>query len=437
MKILLAVSGGIDSMYMAERAPELFPGASFAVAHCNFGLRGDESDGDELFVRNWCALKGLECMVKRFNTASYAADKGISIEMAARDLRYAWFESLCDERGFDRVAVAHNANDNAETLILNLLRGTGTRGMRGMGDHGRIVRPLLDTSRTQIEAWMTGHGLAWREDSSNASVGYKRNRIRHEVFPAFEKINPSFLSTIASGMKHFAQVDDIADEYFRRVEPDVLDRSDTGAAILLKPLLSLSHWQYVLFRLLEGYGLDEATFESITDLLGSGRQIAGKTFEARGWKIVASTDRLLAVPREAASPEGTLTVSEPGTYRFMGRDIRVSIYPKPEGMQLKLPSGTLIADADKLKLPLLLRRWQAGDRMRPLGLKGSKKLSDLFVDLKWSLPQKESAIVATAPGAPSGSVAALLCERIDDSFRVTDSTEVILELAFTGREDPC
>lgn len=437
MKILLAVSGGIDSMYMAEKAPELFPGASFAVAHCNFGLRGGESDGDEQFVRDWCSGKGLECIVKRFPTASYAAEKGISIEMAARELRYAWFDSLCDGRGFDYVAVAHNANDNAETLILNLLRGTGTRGMRGMGSHGRIVRPLLETSRAQIEAWMLDHGLAWREDSSNSSVGYKRNRIRHEVFPAFEQINPSFLKTMASGMKHFAQVDDIADEYFRRVEPEVLDGSGDGSAILLKPLLALTHWRYVLFRLMEGYGFDEATLEDMAELLASGRQIAGKTFEAPGWKIVAASDRLLPLPREAASPKGTLTINAPGNYCFMGRDIRIGIYPKPEGMDPRRHAGILVADGGLLHLPLLLRQWEAGDRMRPLGLKGSKKLSDLFVDLKWTLPQKENAIVAVAPDAPEGRVAALLCERIDDAFRVTDSTETIMEIAFTGQEDPC
>ena len=437
MKILLAVSGGIDSMYLAERAPELFPGASFAVAHCNFGLRGEESDGDEAFVRDWCARKGLECIVKRFDTTAYARDHGISLERAARELRYEWFDSLCAGRGFDRVAVAHNANDNAETLILNLLRGTGTRGLRGMRDRDMLVRPLLETSRAGIEAWMKEHGCKWREDSSNRSPDFKRNRIRHEVLPVLEALNPSCLRTLAADMKHIAQVDDIAEDYFRRVAPEVLDRSGNGGAILLEPLKKLSHWQYVLFRLLEGYGFDEATLDSLVDLLESGRQIAGKTFEAPAWKIVASSDRLLPLPRESASPKGTLTVSCPGTYSFMGRDIRVAIYPRPEGMPLKRPSGDLVADGSLLHLPLLLRPWAAGDRIRPLGLKGSKKLSDLFVDLKWTLPQKENAIVAVAPDAPEGHVAALLCERIDDAFRVTDSTETILEITFTGREDPC
>ena len=141
MRILLAVSGGIDSMYLANRAPELFPGARFAVAHCNFTLRGAESDGDEAFVRDWCAAHALDCFVQRFDTAAYATEHGVSIEMAARELRYAWFARLCREKGFDAVAVAHNADDNAETMLLNLLRGTGTRGLRGMGEHDGIVRP--------------------------------------------------------------------------------------------------------------------------------------------------------------------------------------------------------------------------------------------------------------------------------------------------------
>ena len=142
MKVLLAVSGGIDSMYMLHRAPDLFPGASLAVAHCNFRLRGAESDGDEAFVREECEKAGLTLFVKRFDTSAHASANGISIEMAARELRYAWFRELCREHGFDAVATAHNANDNAETLILNLLRGTGTKGLRGIPDHGSIVRPL-------------------------------------------------------------------------------------------------------------------------------------------------------------------------------------------------------------------------------------------------------------------------------------------------------
>ena len=298
-RILLAVSGGIDSMYLANRAPELFPGARFAVAHCNFALRGAESDADEAFVRAWCAERGLECFVKRFDTRGHAAEHGVSIEMAARDLRYAWFAELRRAGGFDAVAVAHNADDNAETLLLNLLRGTGTRGLRGMGDHDGIVRPLLDIPREDIRAWMTARGLAWREDSTNADSTPKRNRSRNEVFPIFARINPSFVRTLGEDMRRFTRVDDIADSYFRTVREGLT--TETGD-IRIPAVLALEHWEYVLWRLLEGAGLSGPTFEKLVALLRRYKDeprgtvtIGGKTFEGTG-TVLRIEKELLIIP---------------------------------------------------------------------------------------------------------------------------------------------
>ena len=283
-------------MYLANRAPELFPGARFAVAHCNFGLRGAESDGDETFVRAWCAGRGIECLTARFDTRAHAAGHGISIEMAARELRYDWFARLCRERGFEAVAVAHNADDNAETLLLNLLRGTGTRGLCGMGDRDGIVRPLLDTTRAEIRAWMEEHGCAWREDSSNADSGPKRNRIRNEVFPVFARINPSFVRTLGEDMRRIAQVDDIADAYFRAVRPGL---TTEDGAIRIPAVLALEHWEYVLWRLTEDYSLSGPTFGKLTALLRRYRQeprgtvtIGGKVFEGNGVKLVVEKELL-------------------------------------------------------------------------------------------------------------------------------------------------
>ena len=287
--ILLAVSGGIDSMYLANRAPELFPGARFAVAHCNFQLRGAESDGDEAFVRDWCAAHGLSCFVEHFDTRAYAASRGISLEMAARELRYDWFARLCRTEGFEAVAVAHNADDNAETLILNLLRGTGTRGLRGMGERAGILRPLLGLSRAEIRAWMEEHGAAWREDCTNADCTLKRNRIRHEVFPAFEKINPSYLRTLGEDMRRIARVDDIAEGWFRSVEQGL---TTPEGAIRLDALLALEHWEYALWRLVEDASLSGPTFEKLVALLQRYREeprgtvtVGGKTFEGNGCRL--------------------------------------------------------------------------------------------------------------------------------------------------------
>ena len=211
--LLVAVSGGIDSMCLAEKVR--LEGGPFAIAHCNFGLRGEESDGDEAFVKEWAEKHGIPLHVKRFETEACAAREGISIEMAARRLRYHWFGQLCREHGYEAVAVAHNANDNAETLILNLLRGTGPKGITGMKAQGRIpdpdfsdiplLRPLLGMTREELEAFAAEHGLSWREDRTNACNDFKRNKIRNQVFPLFKEINPSFIQTLNNDMERFAE----------------------------------------------------------------------------------------------------------------------------------------------------------------------------------------------------------------------------------------
>ena len=211
--LLVAVSGGIDSMYLAEKVRR--QGGPFAIAHCNFRLRGEESDGDEAFVRDWAERYGVPFHVRRFQTADYARDKGISIEMAARELRYRWFGALCREYGYEAVAVAHNANDNAETLLLNLLRGTGLKGILGMQEAGFLPdpeygdiplrRPLLSATREEITAFMRAEGLPWREDSTNGECHYKRNKLRNQVFPLLAEINPSFVRTLCRSMERFAE----------------------------------------------------------------------------------------------------------------------------------------------------------------------------------------------------------------------------------------
>ena len=211
--LLVAVSGGVDSMCLAEKVR--LEGGPFAIAHCNFGLRGAESDADEALVRAWAEKAGVVCHVRRFDTLARASADGISVEMAARRLRYHWFGELCREFGYSAVAVAHNANDNAETLILNLLRGTGLRGLLGMKASGflpdpdyahiPLLRPLLGLTREEIETFAREHGITWREDSSNAANDYKRNKIRNQVFPVFREINPSFVQTLNRDMERFAE----------------------------------------------------------------------------------------------------------------------------------------------------------------------------------------------------------------------------------------
>ena len=356
MKVLLAVSGGIDSMYMLHRAPELFPGASLAVAHCNFRLRGEESDGDEEFVRAECGKAGLELFVQRFDTSVHASANGISIEMAARELRYAWFRELCLDHGFDAIATAHNANDNAETLILNLLRGTGTKGLRGipsdsvsqkvlpetfatlhpshrnaagpsrssghgrplfqaelfvstMSDGMRIIRPLLGVTRDEIRRWMEQKGFEWREDSTNAECEVKRNKIRNRVFPVFAEINPSFVRTLGEDIERIRQTDDIADDYYREAASHIVRIAPEAASgaileISVTGLLALKHWRYVLWRIIEDYSFSAETFAKLCEILDRYRTgatgtvtLSGKTFQSQGHQLTARRKRLLLTVR--------------------------------------------------------------------------------------------------------------------------------------------
>lgn len=299
MRILLTISGGIDSMYLASRAGELFPGAVFAVAHCNFNLRGAESDGDCAFVKEWCAHHSFPFFSKEFDTSGYAEANGISIEMAARELRYEWFGELCRTEGFDAIAVAHNANDNAETLMLNLLRGTGTRGIRGMSASGvtggmTVLRPLLGTTRKEIERWMTAHGQTWREDRTNAESEYKRNKLRNLAFPVFGDINPSFVKTLGEDMQRFRMVDDIAEDYFLENVATVFD----GDAIDTRRLLQLKHWEYVLWRILEHCSFSYETFGKMTALLEKYKNEPSGTVTLGGKKFESPTHIVRAVRKK-------------------------------------------------------------------------------------------------------------------------------------------
>lgn len=409
-------------MYMAHRAPELFPGALYAIAHCNFSLRSEESDEDERFVREWAAGENLDIFVKRFDTAGYAASGHISIEMAARELRYEWFAQLCKEHGFDAVSVAHNANDNAETMMLNLLRGTGSKGLRGMSgrssDRGlTILRPLLHVERKEITAWMTERGFKWREDSTNSENLFKRNSLRNEVFPLLERMNPSFIGTLGNDMAHFRDIDDIAEDYYR-------DSGFDPADIDLKLLSADKHWKYLLFRLTEGK-LNAAQLKSLQYSIESDKQLNGRRF---GPYVVSG---MHLVGHSIVEGDGCMVVEGPGLYSFNGRSFKVESVPVKDLDGLKQPTGTIIADAEVMKFPFLLRGWKEGDYLNPLGMNGKKKLSDLFVDLKFGAGEKSRAVVAVCPefsGEQGSHAAALLCLRIDRALRVRESTASVVRI---------
>jgi len=381
--LLVAVSGGIDSMCLMEKVRQ--EGGPFAVAHCNFGLRGAESDADEAFVREQAARHGIPCHVKQFDTEAFASAEGISIEMAARRLRYHWFGELCREHGYTAVAVAHNANDNAETLILNLLRGTGLKGITGMKAAGYIpdpdfgdiplLRPLLEMTREEIVAFAREHGLNWREDSTNAQTDYKRNKIRNLVFPVFATINPSFVQTLNRDMERFAA----------ELNLILKNGQNQGRAVAhaSKPMATLGR--------VRGRGPQEVPGGH--DVTGGTRSEATKGLEA------CATAREYAIVEEEW--DGTEAV--------------------------KQPEGVLILDAEKVGA-YVEGAWESGDWIKPLGAPGRKKLQDWFTD--HHIPADEKPFVPLLKSvAEPHHVLAVIPFCIDHSVRVTATTRRILRIS--------
>jgi tRNA(Ile)-lysidine synthase len=444
---LLAVSGGVDSMCLADLWVRCFGADSCAIAHCNFNLRGEDSDGDEALVTDWSREKGVRLHKVSFDTVQYAVANGVSIEMAARELRYRWFAELCEANGYKAVVVAHHADDNAETLVLNMVRGAGLKGLSGMkpistSAYGTIIaRPLLTFTRKQIE----GHTFAWkvpyREDRTNASVEYRRNSIRHEIFPLFERMNPSYVRTLNREMTYLKDASDIVEDWCR-VQLEKVLRPDchferakrVEKYISIPSLLAIPQWRYLLYYILEPYGFNSATLESIEALLMSDRTVSGKRFVSDGYVLLTQRDSLVVRRKEETAGDAFVPIRCAGAYHVNGSRVLVETLAWTPDMPLRQPAGTLIFDADRLKFPFVCRRWRAGDWMIPFGMKGRKKLSDLYADLKYGHLEKETALVIVdcrGDLAEQQHVAAALPVRIDDRYKVTKDTTKIIRIRIT------
>ena len=434
-------------MCLADLWVRAFGPESCAMAHCNFNLRGEDSNADEALVAEWAQAHGVRLHKVSFDTLQYASENGVSIEMAARELRYRWFGELCMEHGYPAVVVAHHADDNAETMVLNMVRGAGLKGLTGMKpisplpyrlDRVSLLRPLLTFTRKQIE----GHAFAWkvpyREDKTNSSVEYRRNSIRHEVFPLFERMNPSYVRTLNREMTYLNDASAIVEQWCKSQISHVIARSEATwqsvpLTVSIPVLLSIPQWRYLLYYILEPYGFNSSTLESLESLLMSDRTISGKRFESEDYVLLTERDRLV-ITKPAENIEVFMPVRGAGTYHVNGSRILVETLARTSDISLKQPEGTVILDAAKLKFPFVLRKWRSGDWMVPLGMKGKKKISDLFTDLKYSRMQKESAVILVdmAGGlAEQQHVAGVAGVRIDDRYKVTDNTETIIRITIS------
>jgi tRNA(Ile)-lysidine synthase len=416
-EILLGISGGIDSMVMLD----LFLRAGYLVsaAHCNFRLRGSESEQDMAFVSEYCSTYNILLHIESFDTESYASENGISVQMAARELRYSWFERLRIENKYAFIAIAHNKDDLAETFLINLVRGTGIRGLTGIRARaGNIIRPLLFASRREILEFASSNNVPYREDTSNREIKYKRNRIRHRIITEFESISPGFIDTVSLTAGKLKDVETIYEDAIGKKFDEICTRTRLGYKLSIDGLRSLDPLNTYLYEFLKKWNFPP---EAIPDIASSLQSTPGKQFFSPSHRLIRDRDYLLVSSRSADITgryyieEGEKAISEPVNLKLS----RTWNHP---GFKIPVDPRIACLDLDRLHFPLILRKWQKGDYFQPFGMEGLKKISDFFIDRKFSLLEKEQTWILTS----ANKVAWIVGHRIDNRFRITGNTRNIL-----------
>jgi len=415
-KVLLAVSGGMDSVLMAH----LFKSAgfSFGIAHCNFQLRGDESVGDQEFCNNLAQQLRVPFHVTTFNTLEYAANEKISTQMAARQLRYQWFEQISQQAGYDVIALAHHQNDAIETILLNLTRGTGIAGMHGiLPKNGKLVRPLLFLQRGEIATLVDENRLAYREDSSNASVKYARNKIRLEIIPKLKELNPALENTFEKNLQHFRDLELLLEQKTAALKKELfLYREDT-ILISLAEIKALEPKRLLLFNLLQDFGVNETI---VDDLIAGLDKHPGRVFETPGYCMTLDRGKLIVSKTSATEYSETLIDRDDLLVNYAG--YKVNVLHDESALIVKNNPFAVSVDTDLLLYPLTLRRWRQGDHFYPLGMQSSKKISDFFIGQKVPL-NKKNEIPLLVNG--NGEIIWIGGYRPDERYKVSDNTKKV------------
>jgi len=425
-KVLLAVSGGMDSVLLCELFYRC--GFRFAIAHCNFGLRGKESDGDESFVRRLATKYKVEFFVNRFDTESYATQQKLSIQEAARNLRYEWFEKIRRTHRFACIATAHHQNDNTETFFINLLRGTGLEGLKGIPPkNGKIIRPILFASRQGIEQFARQHRLKWRHDSSNDSSDYLRNRIRQELIPLLETLQPAFEKVMLNNRQHFAEAWLLLEDWAAEKSKGALLTSSRGILKIDLAALPSKQATYLLYSLLKEKGFRRSQAEAM--IQASPNRAAGRVFHSDSFEALLDRKILLVRKKKKESVVARKITAGTRSFRLPTGNWKIT-RKKERAYEIPRSSATSCLDVSRLSFPLTVRRWQDGDAFYPLGMKGRKKVSDFLVDNKVSLFGKENIFVILS----GNDIICIPGHRIDNRFKVTSATKEILVIEPTNNE---
>lgn len=422
-RILLTVSGGVDSMVMLSLFVEA--GYSVGVAHCNFQLRGAESEEDEVLVEQQAAAFGVPFYNRRFETVAEMERTGESMEMAARRLRYAWFNDLSREHGYTAIAIAHHADDSIETFFINLLRGTGLRGLTGISTQvGRVIRPLMFASRKEILEYAVQHRIPFREDSSNRSTKYLRNKIRLGLIPRIREINPKFTPLMIRNLARLTDAQRFIDHGIERIRGEAVTSEEGIDTIHLDRLDPDFPREFVIYELLaSSYGFKGDVIDALCRALEQ-EGSTGKRFYARDRVAYIDRGRIVVAP-VAPDDECLVTVDEGAARCYCGN--AALYFERLDIDAIKtfgVPEHIAQVDADRLQYPLTLRRWREGDWFVPFGMTGRKKVSDFLVDAKVSAPEKQRQFVLLS----GDEIVWLVGRRIDDRYRLTSETENVLRI---------
>lgn len=418
-KILLAISGGMDSICMLHLFHSL--NYNISIAHCNFQLRGEESNGDELFVKKLAEKLSIRFYSKTFETEKYASENGISIQMAARDLRYDWFKELKKQNNFDVIAIAHNKDDVIETFFNNLSRGTGIKGLTGIAvKSDDVIRPLLFASRDSIQKFMHKNNFEHREDSTNSSTKYSRNLIRHKIIPLFEELNPSFRNTMIENIDRLFQAESILNNTISNKLDDICFNLDNSIHVNIRKLSKLEPINTYLHELISPYGFSNTQVLNICESLQSE---TGKKFISSTHIIVKNRDELI-IEKIKNLTDKEYEILSPNDNKQLPVKLEMKVYPKPKNINIKTDNNTALFDADKVAFPLKIRKWKTGDKFQPLGMTNYKKISDFFIDNKYSILEKDNIYILET----NGNIMWIIGKRIDNRFKVTANTNNIFEI---------
>lgn len=417
-KILLAISGGIDSMVLLHLFEK--SGFNYGIAHCNFKLRGNESDEDEEFVKKQVLIHGVPAFFETFETKEHADINGVSIEMAARELRYEFFEKVRIENGFDFIATAHHQDDLIETFFLNLSRKTGIRGLTGIKEKtGTIIRPLLFAGRGEIENYAHENYIDFREDSSNSEVVFQRNFLRHKILPLFSELNPSFKKNILASIENLKDAEQVYSGFIHSEKMGVVSENQNETVINIEKLQKTSFPKILLFEILSTFNFNSTV---VNEIIKSFATSSGKQFFSKTHRAVKDRKDLFIslITNEDAK---IFYIENEDLELFEPLDIVIEKLPA-EGFQIIKNPNIACIDLSEIDFPLLIRKWQQGDYFQPLGMSGFKKISDFFIDQKIPIHEKENIWILCS----GKKVVWIMGHRIDNRFKITPQTTNVLKI---------